>query len=108
MALHDLFPQPQQLTTVGPTIKFDGRAVALAAAATLPPLAQRGVELAQRTLSATSAAAPYQVHVALIPTEKVWETVTNKEEAYILEFGRGIAANFLPTAPPVSLLAARR
>ncbi len=85
MAIHDLFPQPQHLTTLGATITFEGRVVVLSGMADLPPLAQRGAELVQRTLPTTIADAPYQIHVELTPSEALWETLTNKEEAYMLE-----------------------
>jgi len=99
MGLHNLFPQPRQLTTLGASCNYAGRAVLLATPSDLPALAQRAVELVQSALLAppTSAATPYRITVELNPTDPIWQAVAPVEEAYGLELdaesGRLFAAS---------------
>lgn len=83
MGLLDLFPQPQHVTVGDSTIELDGRVVTLDAAE-LPPLAQRGVALAQAQTAQNSTAAPYHIRVSMRPTAPIWAQTTNRDEAYQL------------------------
>lgn len=82
MALHDLFPTPQQLTRFDSTLELAGRAIAFTAPAALPPLAQRGLALVQATQP--QAGAVYPITVQIDPAEPAWPASPTREEAYRL------------------------
>src|SRR5690349_23583666 len=86
MGLHDLFPQPRQLTLADESINLAGRTIVLSAPPNLPILGQRAVELVQATLSAqkTASSSPYVITVQFKPDELIGPTETPAEEAYRL------------------------
>ncbi|MEZ4869797.1 MAG: family 20 glycosylhydrolase [Caldilineaceae bacterium] len=83
MALHDLFPTPQQLTRLGASIDLSGRAIVFSPSATLPPLAQRGLDLVQA--GQPPAAVSYPITVQIDPADPAWAAAPYPAEAYRLE-----------------------
>lgn len=84
MALHDLFPTPQQLLHLDETVNLSGRVIAFTTPVPLPPLAQRGLALVQTT---QSTATTYRITVQIDPADPTWAAATYQEEAYCLELG---------------------
>jgi len=85
MALHDLFPNPQQLTTLGATINLSGCRLVFAPVGVMPSLAQRGLALVPATQSNSTTA--YEITVQIDSADPAWAEATYAEEAYRLELG---------------------